>query len=390
MMTEPHRYPRRILVAVTGLSPQVVTETLYALAVASEPAFVPTEVHLLTTEEGRERARLSLLHPRTGWFHRLRESYELPEIVFDESRIHVLPGKHGAPLKDIRTPEDNSAAADFITNKVRELTDDEHSALHVSIAGGRKTMGFYLGYALSLFGRAQDRLSHVLVSPPFESHPQFFFPTRESEIIYSAPPDNRPYDTRDAQVMLAEIPFVRLRDALDTGLIEGACSFKQAVRQAQQAVPVERLVLEPGRCALRAAGTELTLEPIRFALYWMLAERARQGRPGAHWSEPGFEDELLAYYGHLVGRDSGRYEEAERAWRPGATKELVDPIKSHINRSLKQTLGRRLAQPYLIRGMTPIENTRYRRFGLSLAPEAVRVGFGKLAEDDLNRRGVRV
>jgi CRISPR-associated protein (TIGR02584 family) len=28
--------------------------------------------------------------------------------------------------------------------------------------GERKTMGFYVGYALSLFGRAQDRLSHVI------------------------------------------------------------------------------------------------------------------------------------------------------------------------------------------------------------------------------------
>lgn len=381
---EPYLYSRRILVAVTGLSPQVVTETLYALAVASRPAFVPTEVHLLTTEEGRERARLSLLHPRTGWFHRLRESYRLPEISFDESHIQVLPGMDGEPLKDIRTPEDNSAAADFITNKVRELTGDEHSALHVSIAGGRKTMGFYLGYALSLFGRAQDRLSHVLVSPPFESHPQFFFPTRESEIIYSAPPDNRPYDTRDAQVMLAEIPFVRLRDALDTGLIEGACSFQQAVRQAQQAVPEVRLVLEPARCVLRAGGMKMSLEPMRFALYWMLAERARNGRPGVHWSERKFEEELLSYYERLVGRGSGRYEDAVRAWRRGATKELVDPIKSHINRRIKQALGRRLAQPYLIRGMTPIEGTRYRRFGLSLPPEAVTLGEGKLAEADPN------
>jgi CRISPR-associated protein (TIGR02584 family) len=30
---EPSEYSRRVLLAVTGLSPQVVTETLYALAV---------------------------------------------------------------------------------------------------------------------------------------------------------------------------------------------------------------------------------------------------------------------------------------------------------------------------------------------------------------------
>ena len=43
-------HPRRILLAVTGLSPQVVTETLYALGVAEqgEAAFLPTDIHLIT------------------------------------------------------------------------------------------------------------------------------------------------------------------------------------------------------------------------------------------------------------------------------------------------------------------------------------------------------
>ncbi|MBV5299598.1 MAG: TIGR02584 family CRISPR-associated protein, partial [Rhodoferax sp.] len=76
---------------------------------------------------------------------------------------------------DIRSPADNRAAADFITAQVRAITADSGCALHASIAGGRKTMGFYLGYALSLFGRPQDRLSHVLVSEPFESSYDFFY-----------------------------------------------------------------------------------------------------------------------------------------------------------------------------------------------------------------------
>jgi CRISPR-associated protein (TIGR02584 family) len=35
-------------------------------------------------------------------------------------------------------------------------------SLNVSIAGERKAMGFYVGYALSPFGCAQGRLSHVI------------------------------------------------------------------------------------------------------------------------------------------------------------------------------------------------------------------------------------
>jgi hypothetical protein len=66
----PEAYPRRVLLAVTGLTPQVVTETLYGLAVARDRAFVPTEILLITTLKGEVNARLSLLSEDPGWFHR--------------------------------------------------------------------------------------------------------------------------------------------------------------------------------------------------------------------------------------------------------------------------------------------------------------------------------
>ncbi len=161
---------------MTGLSPQVVTETLYALAVEAKNKFAPTEIVLLTTQEGRERARLSLLSEDPGWFHRLRRDYGLPAIAFDETSIRVLALADGQALDDIRSVSDNERAADFIAETVRAFTNDPATAVHASIAGGRKTMGFYLGYALSLYGRPQDRLSHVLVSEPFESSWEFSIP----------------------------------------------------------------------------------------------------------------------------------------------------------------------------------------------------------------------
>jgi CRISPR-associated protein (TIGR02584 family) len=69
--TQPHTYPRRVLLMVTGRSPQVVTETLYALCRDQDPPFVPTEVQVITTSEGAQDARLSLLLEDPGWFHRL-------------------------------------------------------------------------------------------------------------------------------------------------------------------------------------------------------------------------------------------------------------------------------------------------------------------------------
>ena len=64
---DPENCSRRILLAVNGLSPQVVTETVYALARA-HPRALPTEIHVVTTAEGAERARLALLSRVPGWF----------------------------------------------------------------------------------------------------------------------------------------------------------------------------------------------------------------------------------------------------------------------------------------------------------------------------------
>ena len=144
-MKQPHEYKKRILLAVSGLSPQILTETLYGLTIASETPFIPTEVHLISTIEGAHRAKLDLLHLDSGKFLAFCKEYQMPTIQFNEHNIHVIADHHGNPLDDIRNPEQNEAAADFITQIVSELTQDEEAAIHVSIAGGRKTMGYYLG-----------------------------------------------------------------------------------------------------------------------------------------------------------------------------------------------------------------------------------------------------
>ena len=137
---------------------------------------------------------------------------------------------------------------------VRQLTLDKDSALHASIAGGRKTMGFFLGYALSLFGREQDRLSHVLVSAPYESHPEFFYPSQSSELIYSLS-NGQSFNKRDAEIALAEIPFVRMRDGLDVNLLNGGISYSDAVAVAQRILPPVCLTIDVDRRVINTGGT---------------------------------------------------------------------------------------------------------------------------------------
>ena len=264
-----HDFPRKILVCVTGLTPQVVTETVYALA-KSDPPWVPTEVHVLTTVTGAQRARLLLLADDRDQFGALVRDHELDGIRFDASHIHVLEDAAGRPLDDIRTQADNLATADAILAKVAHFAADPNCAIHVSLAGGRKSMGFFAGYALSLYGREQDRLSHVLVSPAFETNPEFFFPPLKPRVLISR--SGEPVSTADAQIELADIPFVRLRDNLPAEL-DGGGRFVEAVAAAQRMAQPPRLILHTSERVIVCAGKQIGLSPVRFAVYAWHAQR---------------------------------------------------------------------------------------------------------------------
>ncbi|MEO6319409.1 MAG: CRISPR-associated ring nuclease Csm6 [Polaromonas sp.] len=365
---DPASFPRRILLAVSGLSPQIVTETIYALAAQPERAFVPTEVHLITTREGAQRAELSLLSDDLGWFHKLCEDYHLPGISFGRKDIHIMRDASERGMNDIRSIEDNRAAADFITARVREFSADPHCALHVSIAGGRKTMGFYLGYALSLFGRPQDRLSHVLVSEPFDNSIEFFYPTPYSRVLQTR--DGKLADTAMAEVTLAEIPFVSLRHGLPQALLAGHASFSETVAAAQAALAPPELVIDMANRRIHAGGQEIGLPPAELALLAAFARQAMQGSsampapskgvPDPAWGQR-FMREYRAITGPLADDDA-----TGKALRSGMDGEYFSARKSKLENRLKATLGPAAAAYRIDSG-----NQRPGKYRLTLAPEAI-------------------
>lgn len=367
-MSDPSTFRRRILVAVTGLSPQIVTETLFALAVQQKPAFLPTEVHLITTKEGAQRARLSLLSDSPGGFHSLRKDYDLPEIDFPEDNIHVLIDAAGKPLDDIRTPEDNRIAADLITSLLRQLTADPDSALHVSIAGGRKTMGFFIGYALTLFGRPQDRLSHVLVSAPFESSYQFFYPTPYPKVIEIG--DKQLADTATAQVTLAEIPYVSLRHGLPQPLLEGHASYNDTVDAARQSLGPAELVIDVRQRLISASGMRLKLPPAQLALLLVFARRKLSGEdaigaPDKNVPDMSWAEHYLAELHHIAG-PLGDTDAAEHALRNGMDGNYFSTALSRLRKLLNRNLGN-ASRPYLIDD----GNCRPRQYSLALLASAI-------------------
>ena len=371
---KPHDYPRRILLAVTGLSPQVLTETLYALAVQATNPFVPTEVRIITTRQGAEHARLNLLSQQIGWFHRLRADYHLPEIAFGPENILVIPTATGEAMDDIRSPEDNTRAADFITEQVRDLTADANSALHVSIAGGRKTMGYYLGYALSLLGREQDRLSHVLVSAPYENNRDFYYPTPYEHAVHvTQGGKDVAYDCRNAVIDLADIPFVRLRMGQPRRLSEGHITFSAAVTAAARATLPPRLVLAPGEGGVWADDEPIPLKPTEIAVLSWFASRVCDGIPDVRWDDPEAPGEFLDGLGRMLGTAGGAYERAERALAtckgdPDVIGRYFKPHLSRIKGAFREALTEAAAARYLIQQEGARGAPRYR---LPLSPDQI-------------------
>lgn len=328
--------------------------------------------HFRRCSRGAEHARLNLLSPSIGWFERLCRDYALPAIRFPPEHILVIPGADGRPLEDIRTPADNVCAADFITEQVRRFTADDDGALHVSIAGGRKTMGYFVGYALSLFGRPQDRLSHVLVTAPYESHRDFYYPSpTERHIHVSQGGKDLAYDCRAAQVDLAWIPFVRLASAQHQPLIAGRARFSDCVNAVQEALAERELVIDLQTRTIRLPPSELAF------LSWF-ARRAKAGLPplpripipeedteqrGLRYRTPFVEelkriDPLLDEGGKTMKAISYRL-----------SPDYFNTKNSKLNKALKDKLGALAARPYLV-----LQEGEGAGYALALPPAAIRYG----------------
>ena len=366
--------------AVCGLSPQIVTETVYALATQEHDPFIPTEVHLITTAEGARRAELSLLSDDLGWFHRLCLDYGLTGITLERQNIHVIRDANDHEMDDIRSPKDNHDAANFITAHVRQFSADPSCALHVSIAGGRKTMGFYLGYALSLYGRSQDRLSHVLVSEPFESSWDFFYPTPYSRVLQTK--EGKLADTATAKVTLAEIPFVSLRHGLPTALLSGHASFNETVAAANSALAPPSLTIDLMARRIMAGDQVFELPPAELAMLAVFARHATEGgeplpAPAKDVPDVGWGNRYLAEYRSITGTLAD-IEVTERALKSGMDGNYFSQRKSKLNGRLKKILGPS-AMGYIVHDGATLP----RRYSLTLRPEVIRFAANLTSKNNI-------
>ncbi|MDD5392729.1 MAG: CRISPR-associated ring nuclease Csm6 [Thiothrix sp.] len=345
--TKPEDFEQRILLAVAGGTPAIVTETLYALTQKAEPPYLPTEIYIITTAGVYANLQEKLLGD-TGKIYQLYRDYGM--IPPASNKIHLCCiGKDKRYLNDITTSEENEIAANFITDKVRKLTKED-SSLHVSIAGGRKTMTYYLGYAMSVFGRIQDCMSHVLVDDRY-AVPGFYYPTAQSQIITNQWTGDS-FDARDVNVMLGKLPFIRLRDGLTDDLLNDSDkSYSDIIAIAQrQLAPISVRIVYEAVVTLYCGGEEIKLPPAQLALYVWMLQRHKAGKVvitlADKVTKSVLAEEFKAVYAEL-SKESGHYIHAEESVNSMDTDYFGAP-RTNINKKLNATLGKPKAKAYLL------------------------------------------
>ncbi|OPY90901.1 MAG: CRISPR-associated protein (Cas_NE0113) [Syntrophus sp. PtaU1.Bin208] len=262
---------KKILLAVTGLSPQILTETLYALHQQDQTVHA---IHVITTREGKEQINTCLLSPSDGQYYRYLREYGISpaSIAFGTENIHVVKDRNGIEIDDIADGEDNERLLEICLSLTFQFTQDPDTAVFFSIAGGRKTMSACLMTAAHLYGRPQDRVYHVLVSPEFESSRDFFYPPRNSSAIELIDRKGERYvkETRYARISLISVPFVSVRNRIVDDLLKEPLDpptlMLSLIREEPASLTID---LSAGKLIFK--GRELDMPPTRLALYAFFA-----------------------------------------------------------------------------------------------------------------------
>ena len=369
---------KNVLFLVTGMTPQIVTETVWALACDPENTeqWIPDEIHVMSTQDGLNQIRSRLFVD--GIFAKFKQDYShLSQIQFNDSFLHVIQDENNNVLKDLKTPDDNTKAANAICEKIREFTIHDDISLHVSIAGGRKTMGFYAGYALSLYGRIQDKMSHVLVSSDFENLRNFYYPAskpktklikkylkkieNDSEVL-----EEIELDAHQAKIWLANIPFVRLRTSLPESSLVKSATFSDVVNVINMANQPFKIIINIKDKKIKIGDKECSLSAREFAFYlWFVKNKLAQQNPilapekGIIPSSAKIKDHpqmvetaqsYLKYYLPLKGKLAN--ESVQETLQFGMERTFFDERLTALRRAFKATFGVDLAKKIEIKNLS--------------------------------------
>ena len=229
----------KVLGCLLGLSPQVLTETVWALAINRQPNWTPDRIEVFTTQEGRAAFDQMLVLSAGSPLTKLGMKFGRRDVEVLATRISF----------DIFQAGDGTAMNEAIFAFVQRLTDNSLSQVHLSVAGGRKSTAVVAGLAMSLCGRTQDSMSHVVASEKIVRQGANYVPSGED--LYDLP-------------HLIDLPFPKLGHLVDVGLDRS--DWLTAVGRVQSKLSPMQLRINLSLPALRVGSEIIRLQPIQAAM----------------------------------------------------------------------------------------------------------------------------
>lgn len=265
-----------VLISVVGMSPAILTETIWALH-QERPDLLPDEVKVYTTQTAWENLQKIMVENKNG----ISVWKELQEKVGKKMMLtkHIFHDANGADLRDIVTSDEQKLVADQLLRGIREYKNPQQEVCRVvgSIAGGRKSMSALMYAAMSLGADADDIITHVLADEKASNCREFFFPEQsEQKLTAIINKKTVKFEAKDTQIDLAEIPFVPLATLVnDTNFGTGG-TFAKLVHRARNTVskmnPEQiKIKLCSSNYWVEINGEKITLKPDCYLLLAIMA-----------------------------------------------------------------------------------------------------------------------
>ena len=236
----------------------------------------------------------------------------------------------------------------------------------------------------------------MLVTPEFESHPDFFYPPKRNRCL--APGDGRGktlrrLNTRDARIWLAEIPFLSLRGKLS---LEGK-SYRELIAESQREIN-EATVQLPLKVDFQdhliEVGRAIEMVPMQLIVYAaFLREKVQRCRYPerdscldctdcfptlADLSSKRGLEEMAEDYRRIYGPRSSRMEDFLRKWPEGLEVEAFRQQISKINRTLREGLEDETLLPFYV--VTSVGKYGSKRHGVRIEKRKIQYSKFKVQE----------
>lgn len=250
---------KNIVLALCGYHPQIITEFLFCLVLRQNLEL--SSLRILTTDECA-----------VGLVDRLNSEFRQMELIYSVS----LPILSSADIiiidSDISNPQCYHSTKNTIFELIGNLSEGDDSVLHLLISGGFKTMSADAAVAMSIYGRLDDKMYHILCDKEFAESKKYF-----------------PTDHTEATMLnLIEMPFIRLRPKIGLNP-KNDYSYDAIIKHTQNKIDimpdVHSLEILESMRRIKIGEKEIELAPVQFAVYLFFARQDGFIRGGKNFTE---------------------------------------------------------------------------------------------------------